>query len=372
MLWLKYAPKTLDEYIGNEMVKRKLLIWVKNFKRGIKGKPILLVGKPGSGKTSLVYALAGSENLEVVEINMYNLIDVSNINPITLEGKHVLVLVDDIDAILASVKGFSLEFLKNPRVPIVLTANDYWSPAMAKIRQLVQAGYMEKLDVKLTKKDMLAILKRIIEKEGIEIDESELMRIVELNEGDVRAAINDLETRFAQMRDRKQEIFKILAGLFSTSFRRSLATSSSIDLSDLDQVMLWVDENIPNRFLNPAPAYNYLSMSDIFYGRIRTRQYWRFLIYVKAYLAMISLIKERNPRPGLFQSPKWIYLMARLRAERELKKAIAKKIASRLHLGVKKVLSEFLEYVMITDPDYLRLTDEEAKYFLKIKKKLPT
>ncbi|NPA22209.1 MAG: DUF815 domain-containing protein [Candidatus Micrarchaeota archaeon] len=369
MLWLKYAPKTLEEYVGNDIIKKRLQAWIKNFKRGIKGKPILLVGKPGSGKTSLVYALAGSEDLEVVEINLHNLIDPNTINPITLEGKRVLLLVDDVDALLATTKGFSLDFLKNPKVPIILTANDYWAPSMAKIRSLVQAGYVDKLDVKLSKKDMLQILKRIVEKEKIPIDEAELKRIVELNEGDVRAAINDLETKFAQMRDRKPEIFKILAGLFGNNFRRALLAANSIDLADLDQVMLWVDENIPNRYLKPWEAYRYLSLADLYYGRIQSRQYWKYLNYVKAFLAMLSLVKDRNPHPGLFQSPRWLYNLARLRAERELRHSIAKKLAKRLHISTKKALGSLREYILTSDGSFLPLTDEEQAYWDKIREK---
>ncbi|HID25944.1 MAG TPA: AAA family ATPase, partial [Thermoplasmata archaeon] len=56
----KHRPKTLDEIVGNREAKNLLRNWASqwNTKKPPKKHAVILTGKPGTGKTSTVLALA--------------------------------------------------------------------------------------------------------------------------------------------------------------------------------------------------------------------------------------------------------------------------------------------------------------------------
>ena len=69
MLWTdKYRPQTLDEVVGNNKEKKIILDWVGNWKNGNPQQPLLLVGPPGIGKTTLALVIA-KEFSEHIELN---------------------------------------------------------------------------------------------------------------------------------------------------------------------------------------------------------------------------------------------------------------------------------------------------------------
>ena len=56
MMWSeKHRPKTLQEMVGNEDARLAAVKWLGGWVSG--SKPLLLVGPPGTGKTTLVHAL---------------------------------------------------------------------------------------------------------------------------------------------------------------------------------------------------------------------------------------------------------------------------------------------------------------------------
>ena len=54
MLWTeKYRPKTFSEVIGNGKEKKEIQAWLDGWKNGIPQPALLLVGPPGTGKTTM-------------------------------------------------------------------------------------------------------------------------------------------------------------------------------------------------------------------------------------------------------------------------------------------------------------------------------
>ena len=68
MMWSEvYRPLTVEQLIGNEDSRLAVVKWLSGWIDG--SKPLLLIGPPGVGKTSLVHALARLLDYDLIEMN---------------------------------------------------------------------------------------------------------------------------------------------------------------------------------------------------------------------------------------------------------------------------------------------------------------
>src|SRR3989338_4997531 len=116
---------------------------------------------------------------------------------------------------------------------------------------------------------LATLLKKVAEKEGIQKQDIFYMNLASKAGGDVRAALNDLQSYFSG--DLSIDITEI------GDFRNLFDTTSL----SLDEILLWIEENIPKEYKNESlvRAYAALSKADVFRGRIYRQQFWRFLVY---------------------------------------------------------------------------------------------
>jgi len=145
---------------------------------------------------------------------------------------------------------------------------------------------------------------------------------------------------------------------------------------DLSKSMLWLDENIPREYEKPEDiqrAYDWLSKADVFMGRIRRWQHWRFLVYVNAFLTGgIAISKTDNYRKVVdyIQTKRLLKIwMANMKYQK--RKSIAQKISSMTHISTKRALNDTLPYIKHifknkNESDkiahYLELDAEEIKW----------
>ncbi len=387
MLTTKYAPKKLDEIIGNEQVKQKVRIWILKWIKGEKQKALLIYGKPGVGKTSLAYAVANEFGLQIIELSSSQFRDKKKMARIletpshSVFGKLKLILVDDVDAMSSKDRGGLSELAKvlaNPSYPIIITANDVWDKKLSQIRNETIMLEMKKV----SPHKIFEFLKKIAEKEKIRISEEELRRIAKLSEGDVRSALLDLEGKTLGFRDRKNNIFEVLARIFKAeSLREIRASLISLDM-DNEMLKLWISENIFREFEKKeeiAKAYEMLSKGDVFDGRIIRRQYWGFLRYSTLLTtAGVSFAKEkRYHKFTKYSPPSFLKEMSNTIRKRSLIKNICQKIGKRLHISSKKVQQDLMLYSKLITKNketkeklsyYFKLNEEEIKFLENLSK----
>ncbi|MEM4368255.1 MAG: AAA family ATPase, partial [Candidatus Anstonellales archaeon] len=137
----KYQPKNTKEIVGQEKAKESFLKWIKNWKSG--GKAALIYGPNGVGKTSLVYAYAKENGLDVIELNASDYRTAQKIDEVigasvkqqSLFKKGKIFLIDEIDGLSSEDKGGANEIvkiIKESNYPIIFIANDPWDKKISK------------------------------------------------------------------------------------------------------------------------------------------------------------------------------------------------------------------------------------------------
>lgn len=380
MLFKKYMPKKLNEIIGHEEAKEKIKVWLLNWFRGVKQKPILIFGPPGVGKTSLAYALANEYNLELIEMSSSDVRDSKNVERVlenaslnkSLSDRKKIILIDDIDAISSEDKGginTIKNIIKESHYPVLLTAIDPWEKKISPIREASELVELKKL----TQSAIFSILKLIVEKENIEVEESILIQIAKNADGDVRAALNDLEAKNISVRDKEKDIFAILRSLF---YSQTYAKAREVAFYDIDHDLLkaWIEENIPYEYslkIEIAKSFNNLSLGDIFDGRISKRQYWGFLRYSNDFItAGVALSRvDRTFKFVNYKFPSFIKQLSLLSTIRNLKKEIGRKIALKIHTNKKEALEilPLIKHFLLKNilvSKYYDLNEEEISLIL--------
>ena len=128
-----YRPLTVEQMIGNEDSRFAVVKWLSEWING--SKPLLLIGPPGVGKTSLVQALARLLDYDLIEMNASDTRNreelESQMRPMfdnaSIFGKKMLLFLDEVDGISSREDAGGMEFLirmiKEPIIPIIMAAN---------------------------------------------------------------------------------------------------------------------------------------------------------------------------------------------------------------------------------------------------------
>ncbi len=383
-----YRPRKLSEVIGQENAIEKLENYLRNFP--LKKKAVILNGPPGTGKTTLAHVLAYDMEYELYELNASDMRNKSSLNerlkPV-LEQKSLfesgkVILIDEVDGISGEDRGGVTELvslIEESEYPIICTANDAWSSKLAPLRKKCEIIEMKEI----SPADVKKILASIIKKENAKINAELVNRIAMKSNGDLRSAINDLESASKigetevvdiDERNRSVDIFKTLKHIFQDKVSENMLSAfDNVDMP-LDDVLLWVEENIPRVYSGKelVRAYERLGEADLFKGRIYHQQYWRFLVYENAFLSYgISEAKGKKEKTGFYKYSKperilKIWLNNQKHAKR---KTIAGKFSASTHVGEKRIMKEWKEVRNILKNSLvqkqLKLDAEEIEYLMK-------
>jgi replication factor C large subunit len=396
--WIEqYSPKKVKEVVGQDRAVAGLKKFIVNFKQERK-KGSLLYGPTGSGKTCSVYAIAKELDLEVVELNASDFRTADMIASVvgnaskqmSLFSKGKVILVDEIDGVSGNRDRGGLpelgRIIQSTSFPVVMTANDPFDKKFSDLRK--KSSMIEFVPLQCSA--VFGVLKGIADAEGIKYDEDALKSIARRSGGDARAAVNDLQMMSAggkitkqeleslSDRERVEEITTALTKVFKTTDPVIARQSFSTVTEDLNQCMLWVDENVPKEYEKPADlarAYDFISKADVMNRRIRRMQHWRFLAYINDYLsAGVAVAKDEKYRK-VVDYEQTQRLLKRYIANRKYQKrlAICEKIADKTHTSKKDAVKNTYPYIkavfksgnkamMGEIEDYLELDKEEIGY----------
>lgn len=386
----KYKPRRLNEVFVS---KDKILMLKKLI---LEKKAVILNGPTGSGKTSLVYALADELNYDVFEVNASdqrnkNSIDLV-VKPSSLEGslfgRGRIILIDDIEGLSGTKDRGGVQALANllegSKWPIVITTTDAYNQKISILRKRSGLIEIEPFDSLIISN----ILKKICDNENIIYDELALKELSRRASGDIRAAINDLQNLTSKNkelskeslenlddREKKEEIFMALNLIFKSREIEKVINSIEKTDVDLDEAFLWIEENLPLQYLKSKDlfkAYENLSKADVFNGRITRWQYWRFLVYRNFFMtAGVALSKENKyvSFSGYKRSGKLLKLF--WAKQKNLKKiSICEKISEKNHVSVKRVVKDVYPFIKLIyksgrEIEELELDEEEVEYLRK-------
>ena len=148
MMWSeKYRPQNFMDLIGNEDARKFFAEWFEKWKKGV--KPLLLIGPPGIGKTTLAHLAGKNFGYDMISLNASDVRNKKNIQEIlepvlgnqTVLGKP-MIFVDEVDGVHGRSDYGGVEalinILKEPTVPIILAANNDISDKMKKIKKVVK------------------------------------------------------------------------------------------------------------------------------------------------------------------------------------------------------------------------------------------
>ena len=353
----KHRPQNVSDMVGNEESRAAIMEWFTKWKKGT--KPILLVGPPGIGKTTIAYLTAKKFGYDMIGLNASDVRSKSRINEIlspVLGNVTVLgtpmIFVDEVDGIhgRGDYGGAEalIKILKEPTVPIVLAANSDLSDKMKSIKKVVKTIYFKPIPPRLLR----VYLQNILKKEKTKLSPGSLIKVIDKSRGDIRSMINltqSLVTGFNPQTDQSFENINVEDGVNaffkanSLDEARSVLYSMQIDPKQKIDAFYSsiITSNLDN--LTLAKFLDILSKADLLYGKIMKTQNWRLLRYLNDIL--IELYKNDDRIRYAQYNLSWP-LLNRIRWDGRKIKALTLVMAKKFHMSSSSIATICLPYLL--------------------------
>jgi replication factor C large subunit len=364
----KYRPKHMDEVVGNSTALREMVEWGRSWTK--ESRPLILYGKPGTGKTSSVYALATDLAWDVIELNASDqrtkdvIMKVAGAGSMTgsLSGAlRKIILLDEADNLHGTAdRGGAraiLDVIKTARQPIILIANDLFQ-IPAEIRSRSEPVQFRALPAR----SIVPRLRYICSAEGLSCEEAALRDIADAASGDMRAAITMLEASAigrtsleeadisTSKKDERSTVFDLVAAVYGRTGGEDLMRIAYEVDETPDTLEQWIEANAvqlkdPGRY---AQAYRRLSRSDEYIGLTFRQQYYTLWRYATA--LMVLGVSEAAGGAGIharITPPERWRKMGSYRKQKTVRLSLLSKIAGNLHMSQQVLRDTYITPVSV-------------------------
>jgi len=394
-LWTeKYRPQSLSEisHLTNIISELKSFIIkfdiLKRKKTQLKTNDIamLLLGDPGTGKTTLIHLIGKDLDYEVIEVNASDSRNKKNISELIGSTQHVsffstdkkkqkkLLFIDEVDGIAGvEDKGGLKELLDNLfkcPYPIFLAAN-YENEKIEILKKNCTILSIPNPSVYT----IISILKKIAQSERIKYDDEVIKKIAENANGDIRAAINDLQFNSSKYMDSSLSLFqrtlfysnseKLLLDIINASnLNESLEYAQNHNSFSYYEILKYIGDTILSQKNISLKEFECIHMANSFLQYIMSESQYSLLRYFFLFISSICVYRENQNAILNLSKPFW-------RKKRKESNIIIKKIQKYFPLNTNEIYTKIIPllYKIISNDNVfkeeilnmLTITDDEWK-----------
>ena len=369
----KYRPQIISDMVGNEEARAAITEWFVKWKKGT--KPLLLVGPPGIGKTTIAYLVAKQFGYDMIGLNASDVRSKSRINEIltpVLANVSVMgipmIFVDEVDGIhgRGDYGGASalVDILKEPTVPIVLAANSDDSDKMKSVKKVVKTIQFKKIPPRLLR----VYLENILKKQSAKLSPGALIKVIDKSKGDIRSMINltqSLVTGFNPQTEKTFESINVEDGINAffkaNSIEEARSVLYSMQIDPREKINAFYSSIITSELDNVTLAkyLEIISDADMLFGRIMKTQNWRLLRYLNDILVKLY---QNDDRIRYAQYNLSWPLLNRIRWDGAKIKSLSSVMARKLHLSSSSFVTICLPYVLFCIKNKTLELDLEETY----------